>query len=75
MKISRREYQSGLSFPSPGDLPDPGIKHASPAWQADSLPLSCLGSHVYFRELKETYRHILTQKGEPVTPPGGWVIV
>ena len=32
MEFSRQEYWSGLSFPSPGDLPDPGIKPASPAW-------------------------------------------
>ena len=32
------EYWSGLPFPSPGDLPHPGIKPGSPAWQADSLP-------------------------------------
>jgi len=36
----RQEYWSGLPFPPPGDLLDPGIKLASPAWQADSLPLS-----------------------------------
>ena len=30
----------GLPFHSPGDLPDPGIKTTSPAWQKDSLPLS-----------------------------------
>ena len=39
-KFSRQEYWSGLPFPSPGDLPDPGIKPVSPALQADSLPLS-----------------------------------
>ena len=33
----RREYWSGLPFPSPGDLPDPGIKPESPALQADFL--------------------------------------
>ena len=38
MGISRQEYWSGLPFPSPGDLPDPGIKSGSPALQADSLP-------------------------------------
>ena len=37
MGFSRQEYWSGLPFPSPGDLPDPGIKPASPALQADSL--------------------------------------
>ena len=35
--ISRQEYWSGLSFPSPGDLPNPGVKLKSPALQADSL--------------------------------------
>ena len=35
--FSRQEYWSGLPFPSPGDLPDPGIEPQSPALQADSL--------------------------------------
>ena len=39
MEFSRQEYWSGLPFPSPGDLPNPGIEHQSPALQADSLPL------------------------------------
>ena len=34
----RQEYWNGLPFPSPEDLPDPGIKHATPALQVDSLP-------------------------------------
>ena len=38
MEFSRQEYWSGLPFPSPGDLPDPGIKPRSPVLQADSLP-------------------------------------
>ena len=38
MGFSRREYWSGLPFPSPGDLPDPGIESRSPALQADALP-------------------------------------
>ena len=38
MEFSRQEYWSGLPFPSPGDLPNPGIKPRSPAMQADSLP-------------------------------------
>ena len=36
--FSRQEYWSGLPFPSPGDLPDPGIKPGSPTLQADALP-------------------------------------
>ena len=35
---------SGLSFPSPGHLPDPGIEPAPPAWQANSSPLNHQGS-------------------------------
>ena len=38
VEFSRPEYWSGLPFPFPGDLPDPGIKPRSPALQADSLP-------------------------------------
>ena len=36
MGFSRQEYWSGLPFPSPGDLPNPGIEPRSPALQADS---------------------------------------
>ena len=45
--FSRQEYWSGLPFPSPGDLPNPGIEPestASPALQMDSLLLSHWGS-------------------------------
>ena len=48
MGFSRQEYWSGLSFPSPGDLPDPGIEPmslTSPALQADSLPLKPSGKY------------------------------
>ena len=38
MGFSRQEYWSGLPFPSPGDLPDPGITPGSSELQADSLP-------------------------------------
>ena len=38
MEFSRQEHWSGLPFPSPGDIPDPGIKPVSPALQADCLP-------------------------------------
>ena len=37
MGFSRQEYWSGLPFPSPGDLPNPGIEPRSPAPQADAL--------------------------------------
>ena len=38
--ISQQEYWNGLPFPSPGDIPDPGIEPVSPVLRADSLPLS-----------------------------------
>ena len=50
VEFSRQEYWSGLPFPSPGDLPDPGIEHVFPilqvvsSLQVDSLLLSHQGS-------------------------------
>ena len=44
MGFPRQEYWSGLPFPSPGDLPHPGIESSSPASQADSLPPSHQGT-------------------------------
>ena len=38
MEFSRQYYWSGLPFPSPADLPNPGIKPGSPAREADALP-------------------------------------
>ena len=41
--LPRPEYWSGEPFPSPGDLPNPGIEARSPALQADSLPANPQG--------------------------------
>ena len=46
MGLSGQEYWSGLPFPTPGDLPNPGIKPGSPALQADSLPSESLRQQV-----------------------------
>ena len=43
-EISQARRLEQVAIPSPGDLPDPGIKSTSPALQADSLPLSHQGS-------------------------------
>ena len=43
MEFSRPEYWSGYPFPSPGDLPNLGIKPKSPTLQADSLPVEPQG--------------------------------
>ena len=63
MGFSRQEYWSGLPFPSPGDLPDPGIEPRSPALKADSLateqqgkPLVYIFTQVKFKKSKiETF--------------------
>ena len=49
MEFSRQEYWSGLLFPPPGDLPNPGtesVSPASPAVQSDSLPAEGSPTHV-----------------------------
>ena len=47
MGFSRQEYWSGLPFPSPGDLPDPGIEPRSPTLEADTLTSEPPGKPVY----------------------------
>ena len=44
MEFTRQEYWSGLPFPPPGDLPDPGIEPESPTLQADALPSESPGN-------------------------------
>ena len=56
MGFSRQELWSGLSFPSPGDLPDPEIKPRSPALQADLLPTELLGKPSERTRVKMWYR-------------------
>ena len=51
MGFSRQEYWSGLPFPSPGDLPNPGIEPGSPALEADTLTSEPPG------KLPSTYRY------------------
>ena len=65
MGFSRQEYWSGLPFPSPGNLPDPGIKPGSPALQADSLPFEPSGktytnthTHIHTHTHTHTYIYI-----------------
>ena len=54
MGFSRQEYWSGLPFPSPGDLPDPGIEPGSPALEADALTSEPPGRQVADQERLET---------------------
>ena len=52
MEFSRQEYWSGLPFPSPGDLPDPGIKPGSSTLQTDALPSEPPGSPSYIKHVQ-----------------------
>ena len=64
MGFFRQEYWSGLPFPFPGDLPDPGIEPTSPvspALQVDSLPLVPPGKQV-------PQSQALTKTRPPATP-------
>ena len=55
MEFSRQEYWSGLPFPSPGDLPDPGIKPESPTLQADALPSEPPGKSLTLKKITDKY--------------------
>ena len=55
MGFSRQEYWSELPFPSPGDLPDPGIKPRSPALQADTLTSEPPGKPTIQLQLHQHY--------------------
>ena len=48
MGFSRQEYWNGLPFPSPWDLPNPGIEPRSPALQADSIPTEPTYNYKFF---------------------------
>ena len=77
LEFSRQEYWYGLPFPSPGDLPDPGIEFRSPALQADTLsselPGKC-GSVIFHDPLEEgmaTHSLFLPGDSPWTEEPGG----
>ena len=57
MGFSRQEYWSGLPFPSPGDLPHPGIKPGSPALQADTLTSEPAGKSYNYQYISRIDLH------------------
>ena len=76
--FSRQEYWSGLPFPSPGDLPDPGIKPESPALQADDLSTELWGKPkvlhnscliVSSEGTQDGCRICLPSSSQPLQPP------
>ena len=58
MEYSRQEYWNQYPFPSPGDLLDPGLKHRSPALQADSLPSEPPGKPCLYSVLFNVYIYV-----------------
>ena len=58
MGFSRQEYWSGLPFPSPGNLPDPGIEPRSPSLYTDALPSEPPGKSCFY--VPEASRQIKT---------------
>ena len=56
MGFSGQEYWNVLPFPSPRDLPNPGLQPESPALQADSLPLSHLGNPLWIQGLSNKFQ-------------------
>ena len=63
MGFSRQEYWSGLPFPSPGGLPDPGIEPRFPTLQADSLPNELWGKPPVAREINRAIFFFLLNIG------------
>ena len=57
--IFQQEYWGGLPFPSPGDLPDPGIELRSPALQEDSLPSEPLGFGQMYDDLWSSHMALM----------------
>ena len=55
MEFSRPQHCSGYHFPSPGDLPNPGIEPMSPALQVDSLPAEPPGKPINVVVQREDY--------------------
>ena len=62
MGFSRQEYWSGLPFPSPGDLPDPGIEPRCPAFQADASTSKPPGKSERERQVSHDVTHMWNLK-------------
>ena len=80
MGFSRQEYQSGLPFPSPGNLPDSGIEPRSPALQVDSLLTELHGSYpkvqgsiqIETSEISSSESHPEVSSNQGTVVPGGF---
>ena len=70
MGFSRQEYWHRLPFPSPGDLPDPGIEPWSSELQTDSVPSEIPGKPQKLIELVNKLSKV--KEIQPVHPKGDW---
>ena len=70
MGFSRQEYWSGLPFPSPGDLSNPGIESRSPTLQVDCLPAEPSGKPPSSLTRDQTYTSCIESKVLTIGPPG-----
>ena len=70
MELSRPEYWSGQPFPSPGDLPNPGIKPRFPALQVDSLPAELPG-----KPTTKVFLKVLSSVGPFKDVTAFWVVI
>ena len=81
MEFSRQEYWSGWPFPSPGDLPDPGMEPRSPSLQGDSLSSEPLGKQnrvwmLFKKKKSDNVSHsVVSNSSWPMdcSPPGSSV--
>ena len=71
MRFSRQEYWSGWPFPSPGDLPDPGIELVSPALVGRFFTTKTLGNNVHFTTI---FKKLLREKRNLPLPWSQWVM-
>ena len=72
--FSRQEYWSRLPFPTPGDLPNPGIKLHLLHWQVDSLPLSHQGNpYTWYDAAKNVHYLCALPISTDSSPPGSSV--
>ena len=78
MGFSRQEYWNGLPFPSPGNLPDPGIEPRSPVLQADALTSEPPGRSKFNRirnPLRETLCYILLRVKMHIKTKEGYLFI
>ena len=70
MGFSRQEHWSGLPFPSPGDLPNPGIEPWSPALQTDALRSELPGKPMLITANATVVKNLLADAGDTGSIPG-----